>query len=66
MKEKVITFIVAILINGGLYVAITYFFDRNLNSTQLLFNFLFFGILMAIFQVVVLPRFKNKNNNNKK
>jgi hypothetical protein len=66
MKEKAITFIVAIFINGGLYAGITYFMDTNLNKKQLLFNFLFFGILMAIFQVFILPGIKKDKNKNKK
>jgi hypothetical protein len=45
---------------------ITYFMDTNLNKKQLLFNFLFFGILMAIFQVFILPGIKKDKNKNKK
>ena len=65
MKQKLITFIVAIFINGGLYAGITYFFDTNLNKKQILFNFLFFGFLMAVFQVVILPGINKKKNKNK-
>lgn len=66
MKQKIITFIVAIFINGGLYAGITYFMDTNLNKKQLLFNFLFFGVLMAIFQVFIFTGIKkDKNKNNK-
>lgn len=65
MKQKLITFIVAIFINGGLYAGITYFLDTNLNKKQILFNFLFFGFLMAVFQVVILPGINKKKNKNK-
>lgn len=64
MKQKLITFIVAIFINGGLYAGITYFMDTDLNEKQILFNFLFFGVLMAVFQVVILPGIKKKKNKN--
>lgn len=61
MKEKVITFIVAFLFNGLLFSGLNYWLDDNKSVNKFLFNMTFFGFFMAVFQVIILPRFNKKN-----
>ncbi|MCU0349520.1 MAG: hypothetical protein MUF43_01630 [Flavobacterium sp.] len=59
--KKIALFIGALFLNGGLFAALNYALEPDKNWNKVLFNFIFFGIFMAIIQVIILPKFSNKN-----
>ena len=60
MKQKILEFIIAFLINGVIFALIHYIVDNDYTMSQLIKMGLFFGISMGLFQVLVLPKITKK------
>jgi hypothetical protein len=62
MKQKVLEFIIAFLINGVIFSLIHYIIDNDCTMSQLIKMGLFFGTSMGLFQVLIMPYIQNRNN----
>ncbi len=63
MKQKIIRFIVAVVLYGGLYgIGMYLFFKKEYSLNSILVQTLFFGFGMAIFDLLILPKIIKKKN----
>ena len=62
MKQKILEFIIAFLINGVIFLLIHYLVDNDYTTSQLVKMGLFFGISMGLFQVLIMPYIQKRNN----
>ncbi|WP_336067094.1 hypothetical protein [Mesoflavibacter sp. CH_XMU1404-2] len=60
MKQKILEFIIAFLINGVIFSLIHYIVDNDYTMSQLIKMGLFFGTSMGLFHVLVLPKITKK------
>ena len=60
MKQKILEFIIAFLVNGVIFSLIHYIVDNDYTMSQLIKMGLFFGISMGLFQILVLPKITKK------
>lgn len=60
MKQKILEFIIAFLINGVIFALIHYIVDNDYTMSQLIKMGLFFGISMGLFQVLIMPKIIKK------
>ena len=69
MKQKIITFITGFLIYGLLFGTFMYFTEANKNIKSGLFQGIFFGTSMGLFDTFILPKintyFANKKRSKK-
>ena len=66
MIKKLIRFIIAFLIYAGMYALILYFFDSFKNDFSYWGQVLFFGLAMAIFDLLTLSRININRNEHQK
>lgn len=62
MKQKILEFIIAFLINGVIFLLIHYLVDNDYTTSQLVKMGLFFGVSMGLFQVLIMPYIQKRNN----
>ena len=62
MKQKILEFIIAFLINGVIFLLIHYLVDNDYTTSQLVKMGLFFGVSMGLFQVLIMPYIQKWNN----
>jgi ABC-type Mn2+/Zn2+ transport system permease subunit len=69
MKQKIITFFTGFLIYGLLFGTFMYFTEANKNIKSGLFQGIFFGTSMGLFDTFILPKinayFANKKSSKK-
>ncbi|MDP2159674.1 MAG: hypothetical protein Q8K02_04280 [Flavobacterium sp.] len=60
MNKNVAVLIAGILVMGPFYGLLLYFFEEELTIKQIVFQSLFFGVFMALGEIFIFERIRNK------
>ncbi|GGD20564.1 hypothetical protein [Flavobacterium orientale] len=65
MNKNLAVFLASILVMSPLFGLLLYFFEKELTSKQIVFQSLFFGVFMALGEIFIFERIRNKSKKNK-
>lgn len=60
MNKNVAVFLASILLMSPFYGLLLYFFEEELTIKQIVFQSLFFGVFMALGEIFIFERIRNK------